>query len=119
MVPAQEQRQPWHCQPSQFLLPEKHAQPSGEHSVQRGPQRGVRQQTRHDPDRPGKLRPQPFRAGTGHYLQAVIMISTSTEGVAISAWTQARTGAPSFGSQGVQTSFIAPRSLMSFTQMTA
>src|SRR6185437_4828253 len=34
------------------------------------------------------------------YLQAVTMISTSTSGAAISACTQARTGAPAFGSRG-------------------
>src|ERR1700730_13869311 len=53
------------------------------------------------------------------YLQAVTMISTSTSGAAISACTQARAGAPSAGNHGVQTSFMAPRSLMSFTQIIA
>jgi hypothetical protein len=53
------------------------------------------------------------------YLQAVTMISTRISGAAISACTHARTGAPSFGSHGVHTSFIAPRSLMCFTQIVA
>src|SRR5580698_2696498 len=82
-----------------------------------------------DPRRPCRSRPakQPGQyvqhaeasIGANRYLHAVTMISTSTAGAAISDCTQARTGAPSAGSHGVQTSFIAPRSLMSLTQMTA
>src|ERR1700678_688751 len=53
------------------------------------------------------------------YLQAVTMISTRIEGFANSACTQARTGAESLGSQGVQTAFIPSRSRMFFTQISA